>query len=286
MTFEQPASFNRYVAPPTPFTWSSRWKVFKLVLPGLVFVAFLFIQTILLEDWMRDRWEPLPFLVMIGILVLLFFSMEFQWRVVGKQRKFLELDENYIRTGYGLVHRGRWQNIIGWRFYNVANEPNCRVVTVEYKWGYKGEKLRRHCIVLEKRQADQLLAEVKSRQQKGGLVFSIVDEGANFIPKPFEIKNVPLSTICVVTAGPVLFLEGFLFLMGSLNLKDNSPDPDFEPNPRGSFMKFMNAHFSSGVEFKNFLFVTGLILCGSGLFLMIWSRLVLRQPMDATDATL
>ncbi|HTR42636.1 MAG TPA: hypothetical protein VMH87_13575 [Pseudomonadales bacterium] len=285
MTFQQPANLNRYIAPPAPFTWGSRWNLFKLLLPVLVLTAFLLFQSILLEDLTRDHWEPLPFLIITGLLFFIYFSMEFQWRVAGKGRKFLELGENYIRTGYGLVHRGRWQNIIGWQFNNVANESNYRVVTVEYKWGYKGKKLGRHRLVLEKRQMDQLISEVKSRQQKEGLAFSIMDEETNFIPKPREIKNIGLAKMCVDTAGPLLFMEGFFFFVGSLGLKDDSPDPNFVPNPHGSFTKFMEHHFSSGVEFQNFLFVTGAILCGSGLVLMIWSRLVLKEKLRPTDPT-
>jgi hypothetical protein len=287
MTFEQPASLNRYVAPSGQSTWSFRWNLFKLFLPGFVFIAALIFQTILLQDWMKGRWEPLPFLVIPGVLILIFFSIEIPWRISAKQKKILELEENCIlMTGHGLVP---WQQVVAWQFNNLADEKNYRVATVEYaaikyKWGpQRRKRLRRASIVLERSQTAQLISEVTRRRQKDNLAFSIVDGESNFIPKAFQ--KIRMAKMCVDAAGALLFMEGFLLFMGSLGLKDDSPDPDFVPNPNGSFTRFIRSHFSSGVEFQNFLFVTGLILCGAGLVLIIWSRLVLREKIQPTDAT-
>jgi len=46
MTFEQPASLDRFVADPVPLTWASRWKYIRIYLPLLAFSAICLTETV------------------------------------------------------------------------------------------------------------------------------------------------------------------------------------------------------------------------------------------------
>jgi hypothetical protein len=270
MTFEQPANLNQYIAPTAQFTWGFRWKLFKSSLPPLFLLGFLFSQAILFRGWIRGQWDISSLLGVLIVLALLMFSVEIQLRLSQKFKRILKLEENYVRFGSGLAQRVGWSNIIAWQFNHLAHKENYRVATMEYKWR---RKLRRHTIVLEKSQMEQLISEVKSCQQKDSVAFSIADQESNFIPRPFEIKKVRALKLYLYLGGAFLFIEGLPFLMIGLGAKTHSPNPDFVPNPNGSFAKFITGHFSSVAELRHFGLVTGTILCASGLILIIWSSL-------------
>lgn len=290
MKFEQPANLNRYILPWIPVTWGFRWKLFKFFLPITVFCALMAIQAILIIAWERDDWGHwLLFRILMAICILpigLNLGVEFDLWARRKREKMLNLEGDFVRIGPGLAQRVPWQQIIAWQFNYLADEKNYRVATMEYKtgpkWGPK-KKLRRYSIVLEKSQMDQLISEVKSRRQRESLDFSTSDRESNFAPKFFEFKKVDATMNFLFWAGAFLLIEGIPFLAGGLGGGDHSPDPDFRPNPNGNFAKFMMAHFSSGAEFRHFCLITGAVLCGSGLLLVILSSAVMKgktQPLD------
>lgn len=278
MNFEQPASLNRYILPPIQFTWAFRWTLFKLFLPVTVFCALFITQAILLKAWVRDDWGHwlfLRILIAIGIVPVAFvFSVEWVSRLERKRGKTIQLEENYIRTGPGLAQRASWPKIVAWQFNNIAAENNYRLATVEYKLAFKDKKLGRCCIVLEKSQMDQLISEVKSRRQKNGLNFLISDQKSDFVPKSFELKKGDAPANYLFFAGAFLCIEGLPLLLAGLGTKEDSRNSDFTPNLNGSFAKFIRAHFSSVAELHHFCLITGAFLCGSGLVLIIWSRLL------------
>jgi hypothetical protein len=295
MTFEQPANLNRYILPPIPVTWGFRWKLFKFFLPITLFCAALIIESLLIKAWGRDNWGDWLFLrILMAICVLpvaLDFYVEFGLWARHKREKSIKLEEDHVQTGPDLTRRIPWQQIAAWQFNNLSDEKNYRVATLEYatikyKWGpQRRKKLQRDSIVLEKSQTDQLISEVKSRRQKDGLDFSISDQESNFVPKSFELKNVDVAINYLFFAGAFLLIEGLPLLLAGMGMKDDSPDPDFNPNPNGSFAKFVRAHFSSVAGFRHFCVITGAILCGSGLLLIIWGGLLNKkrktQPIDS-----
>ncbi len=177
-----------------------------------------------------------------------------------------------------VAERVGWSNIIAGQFNHLANEEKYRVAIMEYKWG---QKLRQHTIVLEKLEMEQLISQVKSRQQKESLMFSILDDGSNFTPKTFEIKKVRTLKLYLYLVGAFLFFEGLPLLMIAWGANTHSPDPHFAPNPNGSFSKFIRAHFSSFAEFQQFALVTGIILCGSGLILIKRTKVNPERIMSA-----
>ncbi|HUE37636.1 MAG TPA: hypothetical protein VMO20_09615 [Candidatus Acidoferrum sp.] len=282
MKFEQPASLNRYILPPIPFTWAFQWKLFKSLLPVLAFSAVLVCQTVLLRQWASGHWDIWPFFGILFVLVFVVFATEIQLRLPWKYKRIFKLKEKCIQTGSGLAQRVRWQNILMWQFSDVPSDKNYRIATMEYKWG---KKTRRHSIALQKSEMDQLISELKFRQQKDGFTFSISDQESDLPPESLASRPArpPKSrlSLYLYLAGAFLFIEGLLLLMVGLGMKDNSPDPNFSPNPNGSFAKFIREHFHSVADFRHCLLVIGSILCGSGGVLMVWS-IILNKKQKAS----
>ncbi|HEV2328782.1 MAG TPA: hypothetical protein VGY56_08355 [Verrucomicrobiae bacterium] len=210
MSFEQPASLNRYIYPPLSFTWAFRWKMFKALLPVFVFTAVLLYQAVLLRQWAADHWEIWPFLAIPGLLLLMVFAVEIQMRLPLKYRRILNLKEKYVQTGSGMAQRVRWENIIRWQFSDVPADNNYRVTAMEYKWG---QKTRRHSIVLNKSENEQLISELKFRRQKSGLAFSISEQKLALPSETF--RQIPSTNN---HAGLYLYLAGSLFFIEGLPL--------------------------------------------------------------------
>jgi hypothetical protein len=282
VNFEQPARLNRYIYPPLSFTWAFRWNLFKALLPILVFSAVLLCQAVLLRQWASDHWEFWPFLAIPGLCLFVVFAAEIQMRLPLKYKRILNIREKYIQTGSGLAQRVRWENIIGWQFSDVPADNNYRVTTMEYKWG---GKMRRHSIVLNKSEIDQLISELKFRRQKSGFAFSISEQKQDLPAESSRPAPVAKSHagLYVYLAGVLLFIEGLPLFMVGLGVKDSSPDPNFAPNPNGSFAKFLREHFNSSAQFRHFALVTGAVLSGCGGILMIWGGLLIKKERAATQ---
>lgn len=273
MTFEQPPNPSG----PIQFTWSLRWKLFKAVLPILIFGLLILFQALLLQQWVRGHWDVLPFLEILGVIIFLFFGAEIQFRLGKKlNKKFIELRDDYVRTS---VRRLRWPQIIAWQFNNLPGEKDYRVVTMEYKWG---RNKKRYVIILQSNpQIAQLISELNFRKQKNGLAFEIRDQEADFslpVPRP----KAGATQFYLYLAGAFLVIEGLPFLLVGSEMQAGSPDPDFATNPNGNFARFIQAHFSTVAELKHFCLLVGGILCGTGLVFIILS-LVLRKKILAAS---
>jgi hypothetical protein len=283
MSFEQPASLNKYLASPIPHDWNFRWKLFKLFLPLALFGALSTAQIILLRAWLSDDWGHwLFFRILIVVAIFpggLILHVELGSWLERKRPKTIKFEGAYVRFGSGLAQRVSWQKIISWQFNHLANEETLRVATMEYKWG---RKVRLRSIVLEKTQTEQLIAEVKSRKQEGHLAFSILDDRSNFIPKTFEFKSRGSAVGFLLFAGAFLLFDGVPFLFIGLGLHGDSPTP-VPVNHNGSFARFIRSHFSSFAEFQHFCLVTGLILCASGLILIMWGFLLAKPKTVRTE---
>jgi hypothetical protein len=160
----------------------------------------------------------------------------------------------------------------------VTDDNHYQIVTAEFIM--KGRRPRRRSIVLEKiSQSDQLIAELKFRKQKDGLAFAIQESNSPSVQTPEPLPGISQSKparapMYLYLTGAFLIMEGLPLLMAGLSSHHDSPDPNMKPNLKGSFGRFIGRHFSSVAEFKHFLLLAGAILCGSGLALIIWSRLL------------
>jgi len=132
MTFEQPASLNRFIVPPIPNTWTFRWKLFKLSLPGLILVVFFLEEGLLFQEWVKGAWDFRPVLILFVVPVVLLTGFELLPRLERKYKRILKLRDSYVQTGLGLAQRVRWPNIIAWQFYTIPDEKNYQIVTMEY----------------------------------------------------------------------------------------------------------------------------------------------------------
>jgi fatty acid desaturase len=78
MTFEQPASLNRFVAEPIPLTWASRWKFIRIFLPLLIFFSIVMLERLAFEMWKLDKFQlALLWLALMpsGFLLIVFFIL-------------------------------------------------------------------------------------------------------------------------------------------------------------------------------------------------------------------
>ena len=255
MIIEQPASLNRYIEPSVPFTWGLRWRVFKLFMPVLTFLALVLFQSGLLKAWETGDWDAGPF---IGVLIswsLIIFSVEISAWLRQKQKKTMRLEMDHVRTGSGSGSglRVRWQQIIAWHFYNLADLKDYQVAGIEYK---SRKKSRNRRMVLPRSEVNQLVSELKSRQKTEGLPFSIIDHDSDF--QPFEFKRHRSIDLYLRFLGLFLLYEGSLLLVCA------------EPSAsKGILASFIRSHISS--EPGHFALVVGSILCGSGIVLFVWS---------------
>jgi hypothetical protein len=271
MTFEQPASLNRFIIPPISFTWGYRWNLFKLFLPVLIVSLVPIVEGLLFQEWIRGLWDLRPLLILVVIPIMLLAGTELQFRLLQKRRRILKLGDNYVQIGSGLAHRIPWRRIVTWQFYTIPDEKNYQIATMEYKLGGTNQKrFRRHTIVLEAPQIGPLISELKLRQQKDGLAFSISDQKSVWPVKSAELKRGRPAILYLYLAGLFLLIQGVPMLLIAQNIISHSPAPNVAPHLNGNLAKFAAEHFSSMAEFTHFLLVTGAILCGSGAVLMIW----------------
>jgi hypothetical protein len=282
MTFEQPASLNRFIFPPISFTWGYRWNLFKLFLPVLIVGLAPIGEGLLFQEWIKGIWDLRPLLILVVIPIMLLAGTELQFRLLQKRRRILKFGDNYVQIGSGLAHRIPWRRIVTWQFYTIPYEKNYQIATMEYKLGGTNQRrLRRHTIVLEAPQIGTLISELKLRQQKDDLAFSVSDEMSVWPIKSAELKRAYTGVLYLYLVGLFLLIQGVPMLLIAQNIISHSPAPNVAPHLNGNLAKFVAEHFSSMAEFTHFLLVTGAILCGSGGILMIWS-VILRKKQKAS----
>jgi hypothetical protein len=282
MTFEQPASLNRFIVPPISFTWDYRWKLFKFFLPVLIVGFAPIVEGLLFQEWMKGIWDLRPLLILVVIPIMLLAGTELQLRLLQKRMRILKLGDSHVQIGSGLAHRIRWRLIIAWRFYTIPDEKNYQIATMEYKLGGTNQRrFRHHSIVLEAPQIEPLISELKFRQQKDRLAFSISDQKSAWPVKSAEQKRGRPTVLYLYLAGLFLLIQGLPMLLIAQNIISHSPAPNVAPHLNKNLAKFVGEHFSSIAEFTHFLLVTGAILSGSGAILMIWS-IILRKKQKAS----
>jgi len=289
MTFEQPASLNRFVAKPVPpLTWSSRWKSIRIFLPLLVFITICMLERIGFESWKRDRFEFsllwLAFLPSGFLLVVVLVSTEIRLR--GAQKiadRFLNVLEDGISfdaNGRPLI---RWQKVIAFWFETISAEPQFSKVTLEYFGDRKTKFPRRASFAFDnQRQCPALLSELKLLQQQHRLNFRVEQT------LPLPLRPQPRNTVL----GMSLFLAGFFFLMhgaplvlASLSHPDgkthqsDSAD-EWSPNQQKNVAKFLHSHFPTRAEFNHFMLEVGSILSAVGVGLMVFGNVVQKQKKD------
>jgi hypothetical protein len=276
MTFEQPASLNRYLIPPIPSGWKFRWQLFKVFLPLQLFTGVTIFQTLLLTQWVSGHWNIWVFLVVPGILLFVLFAQEVQLRLLLRSKRIIRVEEKYVQPSSGLANRIPWQRVISWQFYNVSGENNYRIAAIEYQWEKdRRQRLRNRFIVLDKFQVNQLISELKFRQQKDGLTFSISDHETDWPLKPLEFKSGNRASLWLYLTGVLLILDGWGPLLVGLGIHSNSSDHHVTPGP--VFLKFIRSHFATVTEYRHFLLLADGILCTSGAVLMIWSILLSKR---------
>ena len=289
MTYEQPASLNRFVAEPMPLNWVSRWKLIRFYLPLLAFTGICLVETVGFKLWKRDELElsrlwP-AFLLPFCLLAVIFITNEIRLRTAPGTRRFL----NVLEKGTSVYESGRplirWSKVVAFWFEDIPDEPQFSKVTMEY-FGDRKTKLPRHnALALDKRiQCPALLSELKLLQQQHNLNFRI--ELNQPLPPRREPRNLVL--------GMSLYLAGMLFLMPGipvllvplLHRPDGSHHSEStdegSPQQKAKFYEFLGTHFSSKTQLKNFMLVSGGVLTTIGIALMVWSIVVQRPKPENT----
>jgi hypothetical protein len=257
-------------------------------LPVVIFSVAIIVPWVLLQEWVADSWSigriALLLILPILLLVAMEIQMRLQSRLLRKSKRTLRLEEDYFRITPPNMLRMPWRQMISWHFQDVADDNHYQIVTVEFIRNKKSRRPRRRSIVLEKiSQGNPLISELKFRRQKDGLDFDIQESSASAVqtsdapPGISQSKRARPTALYLHLTGAFLVIEGLPMLLGGLGLEDDSHSQNIKPNPNGSFARFIRAHFSNGAEFKHFLLLTGSILCGSGVALIIWSRLLDRK---------
>jgi hypothetical protein len=293
MTFEQPASLNRFVGESLSLTWRSRWKLIRIYLPLLVFSTICLVEIVSFKLWIRDAldlsrlWPAL--LMPVLLLVFIFILNEIRLRGSQGANRLLNILEKGIsfRTAGRPVIR--WSKVIAFWFEDIPGEPQFSKVTVEYFGDRKTKLPRRSSLVLEKQtQCPALLSELKLLQQQHNLNFRIE------LDQPLSPRKPPRNLVL----GLSLSLAGVLFLMPGMPLllvplmhrsgesQHSESTDDWSPKQKEKLNRFLITHFSSKTELEHFMLELGGILTTIGVVLMIWGTVVQRPKPEETLPTL
>lgn len=293
MTFEQPASLNRFVAEPLPLNWSSRWKSTRIYLPLIAFSAICLVETVSFKLWIRDElelsrlWPVLS--VPVFLLALILILNEIRLRRSISASRFL----NVLDKGISVYASGlpviRWSKVVAFWFEDIPDETQFSKVTLEYFGDKKTKVPRRSALVLDKRiQCPALLAELKLLQQQHNLNFR-TELHQSLAPRR-EPRNLVL--------GMSLYLAGMLFLMPGMPLllvplmhgpgksRHSESTDEWSPKQAKKLEQFLIAHFSSMTELKHFMLESGGVLTTIGIALMVSGTVVQRpKPEEALPAS-
>ena len=169
MTFEQPVGLNRFVAEPLPLNWSSRWKLIRIYLPLIVFMAICLTETVSFKLWVRGEFEfsRLWSVLLAPMFPLALFFILNEIRLRGSQNtgrslNILEKGASFYTSDRPLI---RWSKVVALWFEDLPGETQFSKVTLEYFGDRKTKLSRRHSLVLDKRnQCPALLYELKLLQ--------------------------------------------------------------------------------------------------------------------------
>lgn len=287
MTFEQPASLDRFVAEPLPVNWSSRWKFIRIFIPILVFITICMAERIGVMMWELDKFDPtklgLALLMPLFILTSLLVTNEIKLRWAQGAGRFLNLMDKGISFQSGGRPLIRWSKVVAFWFEDIPGEAQFSKVTIEYLGDRKTRFPRRQLTVLDKRtQCPALLSELKVLLQQHGLSFRI--ESQKSPPVLLPARNPVL--------GMSLGLAGFLFLMHGVPLlliplihDSNEPHQSdtndrWSPKQKEKFGRFIKEHFSSKEQLDKVMFTTGGVLTSIGLALFVSGMVVQRPKKD------
>jgi hypothetical protein len=291
MTFEQPATLNKFVAEPVPVNWGSRWKHIRLYLPLFAFMTICMAEQAAFAMWTHDNFKPLmlllAFLPAAFLLTVALTLNEIRLRSQGGNR-LLNIMEKGISFSTVARPATRWPKVVAFWFEDIPDNPELRKMTVEYFGDKKTRYSRRYSLALTKRdQYPALLSELNFLQQQHNLKFRIeLDHSVPSIPVP---RN-PLLSMSMSLAGILVLLHGVPLLLAPFthdHAGQHHSDPNHEWSPRAQeiFARFVKAHFSSVKEFHHFMVATGAVLTLIGVGLMVAGYFVRRQrPAGASPA--
>jgi hypothetical protein len=288
MTFEQPASLNRFVAEPLPLTWGSRWKFIQVFLPVVAFSTIFLLETVSLKLWMMDELELSrlwPVLLVPGFLLVTYFTLgEIRLRASqGSADRLLNVLDKGISFRADARPLIRWPKVVAFWFEDIPGEPQLSKVTLEYFGPRRTKFPRRDSLVLEKRnQCSALLSELKLLQQQYNLNFRI--ELEHSLPPRQPPRNLILG-MSLFLAGMLFLLHGVPLLLVPFTHRDgkthhSESNDDWSPKQKEKVAKFLNAHFSSMAELNRFMIETGGVLTAIGVGLMVLGKVVQRQKTE------
>src|ERR1700722_16913316 len=104
MTIEQKPELNRYIDSTIPLTWGYRKRLFKILLPVLVFLWVMAGEKIWLQMVLSDHYKPAPLpnelaALCVGLTVLTVFiagMLELQIRLQHRAKRKIQVLEKRI----------------------------------------------------------------------------------------------------------------------------------------------------------------------------------------------
>jgi hypothetical protein len=262
MQFEQPAELNRYVDPNIPLTWAFRWKMFKFLLPVLVFCSVVLVEQLAFRLWLNDRSlvEVLPtlFIVIVFLGCVFALAVELQFWTIHRSKRTLKLEPKGVSTRPGPTNlRIAWTRIKSWRLEPLVNAPELVKLTLEYSRYKTGKQLRQWSIAL--RLTDQVpgfLSELDSLRLMGGNIGEVVQLIEPSTPKT---SNRPIRGGARIFLGLFLFLHGFPFLLAGIfsGSQPNQGRPRFSPTELAKIQRVVRAHFTSAEQLRHFMLIVG-----------------------------
>ena len=244
-------------------TWQTRWRVVCLTLPLVLMISILQGEMALFHAFLAGRniTEILPLVCCLPFLYagIVLFAVEMQFRLEGWAKRKLRLEKRRVSLSpgkYGLIP---WQQITQWQIEPVAEQPDLRKITIEYRLGRKSKNLRRWSLILkEPEELRSFRSELEHWKQAGENQAPLHELSAPTVESPQ--KQIPVAAICSVAMAYFLFIHGGPLLAvgieGSFN-PDKTSESKLNLSEKNNLRQILTPYFLSADQYVRFLLWTG-----------------------------
>ena len=179
MRFEQPKELNHLVLDTIPWTWERRWRLWKMLLPVIVFYLVTLTEIVTFRAWASESLD-LQFtgvIVLKNLIVLAFFFllMEFLVAFENRSKRSVVLDKRWLCLSPAKNSRRSWETVRACHFEPIPALQDATKLTFEF--GSKDGKVlpgRSWSMILTSHeQVRQMLAELANQRAQRHLDFTV-----------------------------------------------------------------------------------------------------------------